>query len=106
MGGVPGLGPAVEQGDRGGVADEGGSTPHGLGGDQGMGEQARAGLSVVGPGWSGQLHRLPDRGPARLLVEQLTGPVEDCPTIAGGGLVAPDGVELLGTKALEPADHL
>jgi hypothetical protein len=39
-------------------------------------------------------------------VKELVGPVENRPTIAGGRLVAPDGVELLGSQALEPADDL
>ena len=46
-------------------------------------------------------------GPAcRPLVEQLTGPVEDRPAVAGGSLVALDRAQLLGSQALEAPDHL
>ncbi len=37
--------------------DEGRAAPHRFSGHEGLGEQARAGLAVLGAGWTGQLHR-------------------------------------------------
>ena len=60
-------------------------------------------LSVVGPGWSGQLHRPYPAGRS-----SSSWPARLAPSagLAGRRFVAPHGVELFWTEALEPADHL
>jgi hypothetical protein len=54
--GLRSLRPMLQEGDGGGLSDEGGTTPHGLGGHQGLRKQAGADLAVLRSGRSGQLH--------------------------------------------------